>query len=291
MRSPRLASSARPLGVVRAILSRQGAHDPRPAAIELDEWERLVRSASGGPNVIGATGGSGTRVLARVCRRGGMFIGKKLNRSEDALEFAALYDRWLNPYVAGDLNEQERLAMTAEFRQVVAAHLAQRGAAGQSWGWKEPRSIYLLALLRSELPSLRLLHVVRDGRDMAYSANRMQLRKHGDAVLGESGDSDELRAIALWNDVNLQAADYGERELGDRYLRIRFEDLCSEPTATVARVLDFFGLPGDAEQIAGNEVEAPPTIGRWRSADRELVAVLEQRAASALERFGYDLAH
>ena len=32
-----------------------------------------------GPNVIGATGGSGTRVVARIVRHGGMFIGTNAN--------------------------------------------------------------------------------------------------------------------------------------------------------------------------------------------------------------------
>lgn len=279
----------------RGVRARLGANSPRsgqPILVGPDEWERLARTiAIGGPNVIGATGGSGTRVFARICRQSGMFIGENLNRSEDALDFAAFYDRWINAYLANDLDENVRAVMAAELHGLIAAHAAQRQRDGQVWGWKEPRSIYLLPLLHKELPSMRLLHVVRDGRDMAYSSNRMQLRKHGDVVLGETNGSDELRAIALWNDVNLRTAEYGERNLGDRYLRIRFEDLCAEPAAIVQRVLGFFGLEGDAERIVAAEVEAPETVGRWRTADRGAVAVLEERARPALTHFGYDLAH
>ena len=54
-----------------------------------------------------------------------------------------------------------------------------------------------------------------------------------------------------------------------------------------AQVLRFFGLDGDAEQIAAEEVQAPPTLGRWREADPQLRAALSERAADALERFGY----
>ena len=72
---------------------------------------------------------------------------------------------------------------------------------------------------------------------MAFSENQVQLRKHGDAVLGPSDEPEALRSIALWREVNLRAADFGERELGDRYLRLRFEDLCAEPAARVAEVL------------------------------------------------------
>ena len=57
--------------------------------------------------------------------------------------------------------------------------------------------------------------------------------------------------------------------------------------AAVAEVLRFFGLDGDPEQLAADEVQAPSTLGRWREADPELRAALTERAADALERFGY----
>ena len=86
--------------------------------------------------------------------------------------------------------------------------------------------------------------------------------------------------------MNLEAADTGEAELGERYLRIRFEDLCAEPEPVIARVLDFLELEGDAAGYA-QEVEPPPTIGRWRESDPELIGELERIASPALERFGY----
>jgi hypothetical protein len=58
----------------------------------------------------------------------------------------------------------------------------------------------------------------------------------------------------------------------------------------VAEVLGFFGLDGDAERIAADEVQAPPTLGRWREADTELRRALDERAAGALRRFGYQSA-
>ncbi|HJQ75552.1 MAG TPA: sulfotransferase, partial [Gaiellaceae bacterium] len=229
------------------------------------------------PGVIGATGGSGTRVLARIVQRGGMFVGSDLNRSLDALDFAAFADRWIR--------REPPPQAAAELRGLVLRQHAD--ADGRPFGWKEPRSVYLLPLLAAELPGLRFLHVVRDGRDMALSENQVQLRKHGDAVLGASDEPEALRSISLWREVNLRAADFGERELGDRYLRVRFEDLCAEPAAVTARVLGFFGLEGDAERIAAEEVEAPGSIGRWRAEPAELVRALEERAGDALARFGY----
>lgn len=258
---------------------------PAPLPVEPEAWDRIAAAMAGrGAGVIGATGGSGTRVLARIVLRGGMFIGSDRNRSEDALDFAAFSDRWVDELVAG----RRPPAMADELRALVARHWAERLADDQPWGWKEPRSVYLLPLLDEQLPGLRFLHVVRDGRDMAYSDNQLQLRKHGAAVLGDAADEPTaLRSIALWSEVNQHAADYGERELGSRYLRVRFEDLCSEPQAVTATVLEFFGLDGDAERIAHEEVRPPQTLGRWRAEDAATIAALEAGAGEALRRFGY----
>jgi hypothetical protein len=257
---------------------------PEPGA-----WETAWSALAGhGPNVVGATGGSGTRAVARALRAAGMFVGVDLNRSEDAVQFAAFSDRWIDRYVRGEARRDPRVdaEMTRQLRALVLHHTVDRHG-GQAWGWKEPRSIYLLPFLAEQLPGLRFLHVVRDGRDMAYSANRVQLRKHGDAVLGAGGGPAESRAIALWNDVNLRAADYGERELGERYLRVRFEDLCAEPAMVLGRVFGFFGLAADAGRIAAETIQTPETIGRWREQPPEAAAALEERARDGLARFGY----
>ncbi|HUK95656.1 MAG TPA: sulfotransferase [Gaiellaceae bacterium] len=268
--------------LLRGIRVEPRRSEPEPVGEA--EWERLaLRFADDGPGVVGATGGSGTRVVARVLRRAGMFLGDDLNRSEDALDFAAFSDRWINRYAAGESPPE----MSRELRGLVARQHAD--ADGRRWGWKEPRSVYLLELLDRQLPGLRFLHVVRDGRDMAYSENQVQLRKHGDAVLGHAreGETDALRSIALWSEVNLRAADYGERALGDRYLRVRFEDLCADPSGTVAGILGFFRLSVDVEGIAAEEVHPPETLGRWRNATPETTRALEERAGDALRRFGY----
>jgi hypothetical protein len=238
-----------------------------------------------GPVVIGATGGSGTRVFARIVRRAGLYIGTNLNESEDALDLAYYADRWINTFLAQRDDELDE-RMAADLDEVLAVHRAEHD--GGAWGWKEPRSIYLLPFLDTRLPGLRFVHIVRDGRDMALSSNQNQLRKHADALLGppRAEESAPLRSIMLWGRINNAAADYGAAVLGDRYLRLRFEDLCGDPVPTIRRLHDFLGLDGDAEDLK-REVAPPPSLGRWRTEDVELRAALERAAGEALQRFGY----
>jgi len=243
------------------------------------------------PLIIGAMGGSGTRVIARIVERAGVFIGTDRNVSEDAMPFVDFYDRWINQFVlTRALTPPAQRSMDGEFRACVARHRAAIGAAEVPWGWKEPRSIYLLPFFHRQFPDLRFIHVVRDGRDMAFSNNQNQLRKHGSAVLGLSDDAapPHVRTALLWQTINLVTAEYGEARLGARYLRVRFEDLCADPRPVVAAICGFAGCP-DAADGALAEVTPPASLGRWRSSpDPALVADIVRCARPALTRFGYD---
>jgi hypothetical protein len=244
------------------------------------------------PRVIGATGGSGTRVVGGIVRAGGMYTGTNLNDYEDALDLAAFSDRWINRLTGRALDElpaDDVREIVDDLASTLETHREDAPTDAVAWGWKEPRSIYLLALLDALMPRMRFLHFLRDGRDMAFSANQQQLKKHGDAVLGPgSGGRRErpVRSIALWSHVNTQAADYGEQHMPGRYLRVRFEDLCSKPETTVERVYEFFELRGDVAEAAA-AVRPPRSLGRWQKARKGTLAELQEAAGPALERFGY----
>jgi len=230
-------------------------------------------------------------VLAGVVRAGGLFTGTRLNDYEDAVDFGAYSDRWINTWVSsnGSLGESQRAEMATDLEGVVTSHCAELPADARGWGWKEPRSIYLMKYFDETMPSFRFVHFLRDGRDMAFSENQNQLRKHGSVVLGrDQQDLDRpLQSIAVWATVNTWAADYGEQTLGDRYLQVRFEDLCSDPGTTSRRVFDFFELEGDAEGMAEAAVRPPSTLGRWRDEKSDTVRGLHDVAGPALARFGY----
>jgi hypothetical protein len=179
--------------------------------------------------------------------------------------------------------------MADDLESVVQTHLLDKPEDAPRWGWKEPRSIYLLPFYHRLMPRLRFLHFIRDGRDMAFSENQNQLKKHGSAVLDETERRwrQPVQSIALWTHVNLRAAAYGEQEMGDQYLRVSFEQLCTEPAATVERIYDFFGLEGDAAAVAQAEVRPPATLGRWQGKRDKVVDELNRVAEPALSRFGY----
>lgn len=254
-----------------------------------------VGVAQSAPLVIGATGGSGTRVLARIAKHAGYNLGSNVNASEDALEFYAFHDAWINPFTKAQRSGQvmsswQTARMIEEFYAALARHIPEAERRGTLWGWKAPRSIYLLPFLSNECPYLKFIHLLRDGRDMALSSNQNQLSKHGEAVLTlreRLFRSTAERSMLLWEKVNLFAADFGEARMPENYLLVRFEDLCAQPLETTTRVLDFLGTTIDPAPIARSEITPPKSLGRWRECSPRSIAKLERAGAFGLRRFAY----
>lgn len=248
------------------------------------------------PIVVGGTGGSGTRVVQAVLARAGAFMGVRLNGSGDAMDFEPFLDDSINrvlvvtrslDYSLEALPVTLRRELLRKLDQIVA-HYRGEQPIGTRWGWKNGRSMYLLPLIHTRFPEMTFLHVLRDGRDMALSGNRNQLRKHYEALFGESAsESDAEAALKLWSTTNRSAAEWGRRMLGTRYIPIRFEDLCAEPADFCAALAHRLGLPITVGDLLATSVVPPPTIGRWRRADA--IAVTRPPAAdkAALATFGY----
>jgi len=250
----------------------------------------------GPPVVIGATGGSGTRALHEIMTSTGHFMGTHLNSAGDAMAFTTYLDRMINRLVVPsrsldyDLEAVAsglRKSATDGLRRTAALHLAKYE--GGPWGWKNPRAMYILPVIEAVYPGFRFVHVIRDGRDMAFSNNQNQLRKHYEALFGVSPAKtpSPLESVRVWDLANRTAADWAERWLGARYVRLRYEDLCADPQGAVAMLFDRLGLATERLDAAAACVGQSRSIGRWRERPAEQTAALSSAAAGGLARFGY----
>jgi len=108
-----------------------------------------------------------------------------------------------------------------------------------TYGIKAPVSMLLVPVFRKIWGGMKFIHVVRDGRDIAFSGNQSPVGKFYESFYR---DADERRTrwsgevgvrvngIQLWSDWNTQVRDYSERaanEVGSDYdyIVIRLEDL------------------------------------------------------------------
>jgi Sulfotransferase family len=251
-----------------------------------------------GPVAVGGTGGSGTRVVARLLLLLGVAMGSNRNAEEDAVPFADFDWQWGPELFALQLAGHDSApgvwtdAVPEEAeRQFLTVLRAHRTGESQ-WGWKHPHSYLLLPFLGRLLPDLRFVHVLRDGRDVALSGNQRQLELYGPVLLGDGlpAQGRVARSAAFWSRANCLAADYAERRLAGRYLRVRLEDLCADPERAVSRLAALLGLsPPDGAQrdAAARMVNPPSSLGRWRHEAQGTVDEVTRAAGPGLVRFGY----
>lgn len=244
------------------------------------------------PVFIGGTGGSGTRVVASLTEQAGYFIGTYLNRSLDSLEMNRFCNNWLHQHLAAarsELPSKKQAAMDRDLDRALIRHRSATPAADAPWALKHPRTVLMLPYLYARHPGMRFIHVIRDGRDMAFSGNTTQVDLYGDLVVPntDSRQSSVENAIQFWAHSNLQTKWFAEESLPERYLRIRFEDLCADPETEIRRLFVWLSGRDEGAQAAGAIVKSPKSIGRWRTEGDSLVERITRIGAEALEAFGY----
>lgn len=290
-----------------------GPAESLPRDVPQRERETVTPSVSGVPMpygrpplVIFGSGGSGTRVVARIARAAGFCMGVNIDQKEDAPEIGRFNDARVNWYLARchwiheilqgipsvPLPERELEGMADELRLAISRHLSGVAQHSIKWGWKTTPSMMLLPFLHQQFPGLKVIHVVRNGLDMAYSGNQNLLSWNGDYILDceERTWPESVQSMLFWSRTNLAATCYGERLLGKNYLRVRFEDVCVNPAyqvSLISRFLNGRSLPKVVVGQIAAEIESPPTVDRWRAQDPGDAFSLSRLGADALCKFGY----
>lgn len=229
------------------------------------------------------SGGSGTRILGQILRRAGVFLGDNRNGAEDSLDLVdtiGLLARDGEAALTGAPGTELPPRALELWREALSRHLTGRPE-GAVWGWKNPRSMFLLPLSLRLCPALRVIHVVRDGRDMALSTNQRQYRLHRP----EGEDSPVARA-QFWSDSNLAVASFAEGRLGPRYLRLRYEDVARDPAGCAAALFRSLDLPQFAAACADMPPGAP-VPPRHTALPPDLAAAVQAAALPGLRTFGY----
>jgi hypothetical protein len=179
-------------------------------------------------------------------------------------------------------------------------------------GEKTPDHVYGLETLAAWFPDARFIHTFRDPRAIyASRIVRSEAGKRGmkarlpgiparvlDPILAPV---EVVETSRVWLDAARLHRRY-QRLLGDRYRLVRFEDLVTEPAATVRAACDFIGIrfePGLLEDtvVVGSSFEGdrhgaggfdPRSVDRWRTHVHPLVKTwFGLVGRRELKRFGY----
>lgn len=167
------------------------------------------------------------------------------------------------------------------------------------------------ALALTSIPGIDLyvIHVVRDGRGVAWSLLQSYKRDLKAGVQKDIKPRSALRTAARWCVVNL-ATEALRLKLGrDRYIRVKYEDLVANPVPTLEKIgemvdLDLAGIGlklqnGEpiqpTHQIAGNRLRMNKSIRlvrdeAWRTQmPRKERATFDWLGGWLLRRYGYAL--
>lgn len=175
----------------------------------------------------------------------------------------------------------------------------QQGA--ERWVVWGPDNLLHIPEIARTIPTALFVHVIRDGRDVALS-----MSKEGWIRPFPWDRKGSLLVAALHWRWKLERGRYFGRQVGPRYLEIRFEDLVCRPQETLAEVGRFIGHEFDYERIMNTPMGAlrqpnstfkgsdgKPTsdpVGRWRKHLSQSDAVrLESVIGSLLQDLGYPL--
>ncbi len=126
------------------------------------------------------------------------------------------------------------------YRAIFAAILGRyaRDVGKPGWGEKTPHNLYYIAEILEDFPTARILHLNRDGRDVAVE----QLRS-------AFGPTNIASAAAIWKRTQLAAEAARAICPPEQWLDVRYEELVAEPHATIQRVLSFLGESFEAEVL------------------------------------------
>jgi hypothetical protein len=283
------------------------------------------------PVVIGGIGGSGTRVVAEICQRLGIYLGRTLNESLDNLWYTALFKRsdlfestnkdnqirkgldiFTHAMIEGDLNTddlhrlvidytndiqqdtyyenefEDHFGTMPNFIKDIAGSAKPNFKSYVGWGWKEPNSHLLIEYLANYFTNLRYILVQRNGLDMAYSENQIQVNLWG-AIYGikyKKDSHDPAASFQYWVKANKKAINLGKRLLPNNFLVLQLERICNSPDREIKRIAQFLELSlskAAIEQIAAIP-KMPKTVGRHKHHN---MSWLTRSDIEALEALGY----
>ena len=189
----------------------------------------------------------------------------------------------------------------AEFASLLFDEYAKRRQKALA-GEKDPEYVRRLPLIHRLFPNARVVHIIRDGRDVALSTLEWVTpsRYLGKLPLWQT---EPVAVCALWWARQVSSGMKGGDAIGDHYLEVRYEQLVSDPESTLRATCEFLQIAFDPAMLRYHEGRAhsrrdrstkarwlPPTAGirDWRTdlSTRDL-QLFEALAGDLLATLGY----
>ena len=200
-------------------------------------------------------------------------------------DLRAIWPTILSPHYAFDPHTVDQV-MGGLMHSIFLPYCQQQGK--PRWAEKTPNNILYIDTLFAWFPAAQFIHMVRDPRDAFCSVreraakNKAAFREPNWATMTPGVTAEEwcrrINSGVAW------------RERPERYHEVRYEDLVSQPEATLRSLFAFLDEPWEASVLEHNPTFST-SVGRWQ---RELsaaeVAAIEAVAGETMHALGYPLA-
>jgi LPS sulfotransferase NodH len=234
----------------------------------------FVHLAERPPVIIVGMHRSGTSLLCRLLGMMGIHLGHDLGENSESHHLQGFNKRTLH-VVGADWNTPEPVikamqdpafaaAQAAYYRAHIFAGVGgvQYWGIGQwlalrcrgslpLWGWKDPRTSLTLPVWLRLFPQAYVVHIIRNGIDVAISLHRRQIAKserwrvHPDHR--DPRGSDFRFCFSLWETYQAHLLTYRDSVPTTQYTELRYETLLREPEATLRYLLSKIGVtPNEA---------------------------------------------
>lgn len=129
-------------------------------------------------------------------------------------------------------------------KSIYEAYLQKEGFMNQRWGIKSPVLIANLERVSHVFPNAKIVHIVRDGRDVYLSYRNI----HDKGNTSEAfGPKTILQSSLYWIDAvrRIETFNHHSEALKTHHksiYEIRYEDILNSPSTTIRNLFDFIGI-------------------------------------------------
>jgi len=284
------------------------------------DQERKAGKRSKAPVFVLGCGRSGTKLLYHTLLSAGGFavyhsesnafnlIGLRFGNLARRENRRVLLDHWLRSklfYRSGLTREEiepkilDEARNAGDFLRILMETIARKQGV-ERWAECTPLHLLYLPLIKKLFPDALIVHIIRDGRDVTVSLDRIGWIK----PLRWDKKRKLLAPAIFWRWIVGKGRRYGSTMGGD-YMEVHYEDVVERPRETLARIGTFIEHDLDYDRIEqnaqgsmvdpnssfrgdGQEKESNP-VGRWKTVlSQEQIAQVESLIADRLKETGYD---
>jgi hypothetical protein len=182
-----------------------------------------------------------------------------------------------------------------DFLRIVMEGIAYKQGVHR-WADNTPLHLLYIAEIKKSIPNAQIVHIIRDGRDVAVSLGRLGWV---DRLPWDFKDRLAISGV-YWKWVVSKGREYGRQLRATDYLELRYEELVQRPESVLKTLGKFVGEDLSYEHILENALGtitrpnssfSSPTasgpIARWKSLTEIEVAKLNLLLGPLLRELGY----